>query len=63
MAGHGTVTTLGKSYTPLINVDDAGYQHEPAFDSGYLQVDDVHSLYYEQYGKPDGKPGSFFRCV
>ena len=28
-----------------------------AFDSGYLRVDDIHTIYYEQYGRPDGKPG------
>lgn len=34
----------------------AGYTHERCFDSGYLPVSDIHSLYYEQYGKRDGKP-------
>lgn len=28
----------------------------PAFDSGYLQVSSVHSIYYEQRGNPDGLP-------
>ncbi len=28
------------------------------FDSGYLQVDDLHTVYYEQHGQPDGKPGT-----
>ena len=35
-----------------------GYDHDPPFDSGYLRVSDLHSLYYEQYGNPNGKPGS-----
>ena len=29
------------------------------FDSGRLRVDDVHSVYYEQCGNPDGKPVIF----
>ena len=29
------------------------------YDSGHLRVDDVHSVYYEQCGKPDGKPAIF----
>ena len=26
------------------------------YDSGYISVDDVHEIYYEQYGNPNGKP-------
>ena len=26
------------------------------FESGYLQVDDIHKIYYEQLGNPNGKP-------
>lgn len=26
------------------------------YDGGYLQVDDIHHIYYEQCGNPDGKP-------
>ena len=29
------------------------------YDSGYLDVGDQHSLYYEQSGNPDGKPAVF----
>ena len=29
------------------------------FDSGYLKVSELHSLYYEQCGKPNGKPVIF----
>ncbi|UCH30665.1 MAG: prolyl aminopeptidase, partial [Myxococcales bacterium] len=29
------------------------------FDSGQLRVDDVHSVYYEQCGNPQGKPAIF----
>ena len=29
------------------------------FDSGHLQVDDLHSVYYEQCGNPGGKPALF----
>jgi hypothetical protein len=34
-----------------------GYHHTAAFDKGYLQVDSIHELYYEQYGKENGLPG------
>jgi hypothetical protein len=35
-----------------------GYEHDDAWDTNWLRVDDVHELYYEQYGKKDGKPGN-----
>lgn len=28
-----------------------------AFDFGYLKVSSLHSLYYEQHGRRDGKTG------
>jgi len=34
-----------------------GYHHEEAFDEGYIQVSDIHKVYYTQYGKQDGKTG------
>lgn len=34
------------------------YTHSAAFDSGRVAVDDIHQIYYEQYGKRDGKPGT-----
>lgn len=34
-----------------------GYAHEDAWDVNWLRVDSIHELYYEQYGKKDGKPG------
>lgn len=34
------------------------YTHEPAYDSGHLKVDAIHEIYYEQYGKKDGLPGT-----
>ncbi|KAF9693926.1 hypothetical protein EKO04_008045 [Ascochyta lentis] len=37
----------------------AGYQHEGAWDQGWLRVDDIHEVYYQQYGKTDGKPAMF----
>lgn len=45
MAADGSLTPL---YPPC----------EP-FDSGFLQVSDVHKLYYEQCGNPAGKPAVF----
>ncbi|KAK8017915.1 hypothetical protein PG991_007105 [Apiospora marii] len=38
---------------------DVGYVHEDAFDSGFLQVDQIHKVHYEQYGRQDGKPVIF----
>lgn len=35
------------------------YQHEDAWNVDWLRVDDVHELYYQQYGKKDGKPGEW----
>jgi proline iminopeptidase len=35
-----------------------GYTHDPPFDKGYLPVGPVHKLHYEQYGNPNGKPGT-----
>jgi proline iminopeptidase len=40
-----------------------GYAHSPAYDSGILPVGDIHKIAYEQYGKKDGKPGTFFAPV
>ncbi|KAJ5698751.1 proline iminopeptidase [Penicillium macrosclerotiorum] len=34
----------------------SGYSHADAFDQGWLPVDDIHTLHYEQYGSMDGKP-------
>ncbi|KAK2807595.1 hypothetical protein FQN51_000028 [Onygenales sp. PD_10] len=33
-----------------------GYTHEDAFDEGFLTVSPLHTIYYAQYGKQDGKP-------
>ncbi|KAK8115905.1 Alpha/Beta hydrolase protein [Apiospora sp. TS-2023a] len=38
---------------------NVGYVHEDAFDEGFLQVDQIHNLHYEQYGPKDGKPVIF----
>lgn len=35
-----------------------GYIHTEEFDSGNLQVSDLHHIHYSQYGKADGKPGT-----
>ncbi|EUC30073.1 hypothetical protein COCCADRAFT_28952 [Bipolaris zeicola 26-R-13] len=32
------------------------YQHEDAWNVDWLRVDDIHELYYQQYGKKGGKP-------
>ncbi|KAF2820569.1 proline iminopeptidase [Ophiobolus disseminans] len=33
-----------------------GHQFEDAYDKDWHRVDDIHELYYEQYGKKDAKP-------
>ncbi len=35
------------------------YPEIEPFDSGFLQVSPLHTLYYEQSGNPDGKPVVF----
>jgi proline iminopeptidase len=35
------------------------YEPIEPFDTGYLPVSDIHTLYYEQCGNPDGKPVVF----
>jgi proline iminopeptidase len=39
----------------------SGYEHSSAYDSGTLPVGDIHTLWYEQYGNKDGKPGKAIR--
>ncbi|KAF2127955.1 proline iminopeptidase [Dothidotthia symphoricarpi CBS 119687] len=36
-----------------------GYEHDDAWDTDWLRVDEVHELYYEQYGKKDGLPAIY----
>ncbi|KAF2114956.1 proline iminopeptidase [Lophiotrema nucula] len=38
---------------------EKGYEHTEAFDSGDLQVSDLHRIHYAQHGKPDGLPVIF----
>lgn len=33
--------------------------HQDPFDSGYLEAGSIHRIYYEQYGRRDGKPALF----
>jgi proline iminopeptidase len=37
-----------------------GYEHDDTWDKDWLRVDDIHEIYYEQYGKKDGKPSMHF---
>lgn len=37
----------------------SGHAHEDAWDVDWLRVDSIHELYYEQYGKKDGKPAIY----
>ena len=34
-----------------------GYIHSGPYDANMLQVDAIHSIYYEQYGSRAGLPG------
>ncbi|KAH8434871.1 uncharacterized protein LDX57_012502 [Aspergillus melleus] len=36
-----------------------GYFHDDAYDTGKLRVSTIHTLHYEQYGNPSGKPVLF----
>lgn len=36
-----------------------GFEHDDAWDEGWLRVDDVHEVHYQQYGKKDGKPSMY----
>jgi len=33
------------------------YENQQAWDEGYLEVSDLHRLYYAQYGNKSGLPG------
>ncbi|KAK4494393.1 hypothetical protein PRZ48_014691 [Zasmidium cellare] len=37
----------------------SGYKHDAPFDSGFLKVDAIHHIHFEQYGRKDGKPVIF----
>jgi hypothetical protein len=50
-----STSNMGKPQDPRLKL---GYQHKPAFDHGYLRVGDIHTIHYEQYGNPVGKPGT-----
>jgi len=36
-----------------------GYQHGAPWEQSWIKVDDLHEVYYEQYGRNDGKPVIF----
>ncbi|KAH7281742.1 hypothetical protein KP509_36G061500 [Ceratopteris richardii] len=35
------------------------HEHQPSIDRGYIRVSDIHTLYYEIFGNPVGKPAVF----
>ena len=39
-----------------MTIEEILFPYTPPFDKGMLQVSDIHSLYYEQSGNPDGVP-------
>lgn len=40
-----------------------GYTHDDAFDDSYLQVSDLHTVDYFQFGKKYGRPGKYLVIV
>ena len=54
----GTNMKTEDTPTEKSDVREAYPEIEP-FDSGFLQVSDLHQIYYEQSGKADGKPVLF----
>ncbi|KAH8704805.1 Alpha/Beta hydrolase protein [Talaromyces proteolyticus] len=42
-----------------MSLDEAGYIPSAPYDEGYLTVSSIHTLFYQQYGKKDGKPVIF----
>lgn len=43
----------------MVAASITGYQHEDAWDEGWLRVDELHEVFYQQYGRKDGKPVIF----
>src|ERR1700760_458631 len=41
----------------MAQITRRSYKHKEPFDSGFLNVDSIHKIHYEQYGNKDGKPG------
>jgi len=41
-----------KSYIDLL------YPEIEPYDTGFLKVSDIHNVYYEQSGNPNGNPGN-----
>jgi hypothetical protein len=49
--------SVATHYTHDTMAQTAGYTHKEEFDSGDLQVSDLHRIHYVQYGEPNGKTG------
>ncbi|KAG8368574.1 hypothetical protein BUALT_Bualt15G0059700 [Buddleja alternifolia] len=47
--------------TMFPEVDKNLYSEIEPYDTGFLKVSDIHSIYYEQSGNPDGNVS--FRCL
>ena len=39
------------------------YPEIEPYNTGFLKVSDIHEIYYEQCGKPDGKPVIYLYVV
>jgi len=47
------------AYSPKYSLDDILFKQTEPFDTGYLQVSGLHSVFYSQYGNPNGPPVVF----
>lgn len=50
-----------ESKTPSVVINRKLYADLEPYNTGFLKVSDIHSLYYEQSGNPDGHVSS--RCI
>jgi len=53
------ITTPESVYSPKYLLDDVLFPLSKPFDEGYLQVSSLHSIFYSQYGNPNGAPVVF----
>lgn len=47
------ISSIFLSFTAILSAE---YVPTPPFNAGYLEVSDIHKIFYEQYGNPNGEP-------
>ncbi|MCH9633224.1 MAG: Proline iminopeptidase [Chlamydiae bacterium] len=47
---------ISSVFLSIASLLGAEYAPTPPFNAGYLEVSDVHKIFYEQYGNPNGEP-------